>query len=145
MSATFGTLDPLLKRLYTAAIVDRFFKMPDFTTPEWRAWADQWREEVPLTREQERENAEWCERVKKAREDLAQLHANYLENVAGIEGTYGVRAVLTGEDGDGEYDVDDYCPPHRPTYRTKDGAPPEPQMMREVKFVVNAKRNDPMT
>lgn len=127
-----GTFDPLLQQILREHLLERL-KMPDFTTPEWRAWADEWREEVPLTREQERENDAWRGRVKEARERLAQIEADFSASLKGLASEFGVRVTGGGYDDEG-YDVDDYDPPHKTTWRTKDGALPEPQHWKTIKF-----------
>lgn len=130
------TFDPtLLKLMYTNELIRRM-KFPDWTTPEWRAWADEWREEVPLTNEQVQENAAWRKRVAMARTRLAEIQAATAASLNAVETDFGVKVFsTTGEGDDGEYEVDDYDPPHRPTYRTKDGAPPEPRHWKSAKFV----------
>lgn len=141
MSAeTMGSFDPLLKRIFAEKILERL-ELPDWTTPEWRAWSKEWREEVPLTAEQERENAEWRKGVKVARERLASMVADFGAALDGIASEFGVRVSGGGED---EWEIDDYDAPHKPTYRTKDGAPPAPPMFQPVRIPTHIewKRNE---
>lgn len=100
---------------------------------EWRAWAKEWLESVPLTAKQRRENAAWHRGVKKAKIRLAEARVEFDRAMSAIEHEFGVRVSI---DEEGEYRVADDDPPHRPTSRAKLGAPPEPPMWRGVTFRV---------
>lgn len=136
MTAQLTTLDPIMKRWYVGYLVDRFTQNVLKPTPEWSAWAAQWREEVPLTRKQQRENASWRRRVKDATKALREAEAKLRDEIVSIEHDYGVRVFAGGcgcDDGDGESTIES-DQPHKVTYRTKDGAPPEPPMWPTIRF-----------
>lgn len=130
MSAILKTYDKTLLASYSSVILDRTTSNFIRPTPEWSAWAAEWREEVPLTAKQKRENAAWERRVERARRELART----MESFAEIERKYGVSVSQGCYECDGEPSIDAGDPPHKTTYRTKPGAPPEPSSWPPVKY-----------
>lgn len=122
MSAAKFYDDELVKRVYREQLLERL-RGPILSSPEWRAWAKEWLETVPLMPEQVQENADWKARLPKAHEDLAAELESLRKNIEVIEAVYGVKIEITE---DGEYEVNDYDPPHRPSSRPKAGAPEAP-------------------
>lgn len=121
MSADLSTYSKELLARMRPGILERIGGVFLYS-PEWRAWADKWREAVPLTAEQERANAAWRTRLPVARKALDAAADAYQQAIAGIEHEF---SVTVSQDEDG-YDIDEYATPHRVAYRTKAGAPPEP-------------------
>lgn len=130
MSAETAFFSKELLSLYANTLIDRLTSRIIKPTPEWSAWAAEWREEVPLTAQQKRENAAWGRRVERARRALNRA----LESFAEIERKYGVSVAQGCYECEGEPSIEAGDPPHKTTYRTRPGAPPEPPFWPKVVY-----------
>ena len=126
MSATLTAYDAILREVYAPIVAaDRPSLL--LASPEWWAWAKEWREPIPLTAEQEAENAAWKAALPRACEEISVLRGEYDRRADEIEERYHVKIYRTDDD---DLDVDEMWsePPCVPGLRAKAGAPPEPPM-----------------